>query len=360
MRSNLFGTLYLDISLTQYQVLFDTLIAPSQIERIAAFAKIIGKHGGTLRVLVDHVSQIPFLERISQLSGYPTYVYIAVDAKDHHLGLNPHSASFAEVFHYIEQIVLREGPIPIAFVGLYCHLAYEDVRYDDLVGLQLLQTQLSALLSAAKVQGVRLSLNTTPSVLQVIYNKGTAFPGLPRVPILEREVQNITQLLGKIRDANHQIEIHATGDPFMQETNTHCPLTIMTEVLSSYVGRGHNGTTEYLIAAGTSSLGQTTTSGDFSYGRISGWGLSVGQQQQQQQQYEAYGLGVRRAKRDSAVLVSSGPVDAVEPLKIGQRVLIFPNNGGGGDNELNWYFVVDSSRLGREDEIIDIYVRWRG
>jgi hypothetical protein len=39
---------------------------------------------------------------------------------------------------------------------------------------------------------------------------------------------------------------------------------------------------------------------------------------------------------------------------------LYPNDATSASEGFGWYFVIDSSRVGREDEVVDIFVRWRG
>jgi D-serine ammonia-lyase len=123
------------------------------------------------------------------------------------------------------------------------------------------------------------------------------------------------------------------------------PLSILTEITSLYSGRGGNGKTEALIAAGQSAFGPES---DLSMG----WG-TVGPAMPPFDQ----GWYVQRAKKESAVLVCKG-VEEVG-LKAGQRVKIYPYDSAGASERFGWYFVVDSSRIDHGDEIVDIFVRWR-
>jgi hypothetical protein len=150
-----------------YQILYENSVAALQVERIAALARIHGKRGGQLRLLVDHQSQISFLKRIFELSGYPPYVYIDIDLGDNFSGVLPASAEFQHLFSQIEQIVLQDGPTSLAFVGFYCSAVYEDAYYGSLEALETLEKQLSILLHASPVQGIRLSLNITPAILHL-------------------------------------------------------------------------------------------------------------------------------------------------------------------------------------------------
>lgn len=47
-------------------------------------------------------------------------------------------------------------------------------------------------------------------------------------------------------------------------------------------------------------------------------------------------------------------------LKYGQRVRIWPNHSCIAGACYDWYLIVDSRREGKEDEVVDVWPRWRG
>jgi hypothetical protein len=76
------------------QVIYGVPVPPSQVERIANLARILGRGGGIVRLLVQHTSQIQLLQQISRLAGYPVYVYIHVGVDDEACGVRPGSQEF--------------------------------------------------------------------------------------------------------------------------------------------------------------------------------------------------------------------------------------------------------------------------
>jgi D-serine deaminase-like pyridoxal phosphate-dependent protein len=50
----------------------------------------------------------------------------------------------------------------------------------------------------------------------------------------------------------------------------------------------------------------------------------------------------------------------IENLVVGQKVRIIPSRASTIGEVLGRYFVVDSDREGKEDEVVDVWVRWRG
>ena len=67
------------------------------------------------------------------------------------------------------------------------------------------------------------------------------------------------------------------------------------------------------------------------------------------------GFQVSRVVPECGVLVWDGPEDVVQPLRPGQRLRVYPNDAAKASEGTGWYLVTDSFRVGREDEIVDIF-----
>jgi D-serine deaminase-like pyridoxal phosphate-dependent protein len=108
------------------------------------------------------------------------------------------------------------------------------------------------------------------------------------------------------------------------------PLSILTEVTSTYPSRGDNLQTEALIAAGKSALGQDADP-------TLGWGLLGPVDFVFQERWRIQPTWyVQRAEKESAVLT----FDGLEPpaLKVGQRVMNNPSDSAAASEKFGWYF----------------------
>ena len=113
-------------------------------------------------------------------------------------------------------------------------------------------------------------------------------------------------------------------------------------MISYYSGRGKDGTDEALCDAGAIALSKDTGPSG-SYGEVIGTTWKLG-----------------RISQEHGILRWMGPAEEEVPLTPGQRVRIWPNHScitGAGHP---YYLVVDSRNAGREDEIVDVWVRWNG
>jgi hypothetical protein len=354
-------------------------VPPSQVERIANLARILGRGGGIVRLLVQHTSQIPLLQQISRLAGYPVYVYIHIDVNGEAYGVRPGSQEFQDLFAMIEQIVLQEGPISFVGPGFYSHL--DDGDFADFVFghsklLKPLNTQLSGLLGASPVQNIRLSINATAAILH-----------LPELLINEPEekwrvaVEALRETLNAISQAESFIEVHDGAYPLIDlgvldrkqvlglgkitsRALVDVALTILTEVCCTYsrpeegdlVAEEDNGG-EALICLGSSTLGQEPSKLFVGYGLVSHWNLAPDRLMFLD---EFSSFRVSRITPECGVLKWEGPPEFMPPLEYGHRLRVYPNNAAKASESFGWYFVINSSIVGREDEIVDIFVRWRG
>lgn len=183
----------------------------------------------------------------------------------------------------------------------------------------------------------------------------------------QQHVTKFNTALASVQESNHNIEINSDllANVDIKAFYSHgideedilswddLPLTILTEVCNVYP---HSQTRErgVLINAGTSSLGQKGTIVDGSFGLLSQWNID-----QPIPMRGNIGWQVVRAESEYSVLCWKGADHGFQPLEYGQRVRIYPWDAQEASRGFGWYLVIDSSLVGREDEILDVFVRWR-
>jgi D-serine deaminase-like pyridoxal phosphate-dependent protein len=317
------------------------------------------------------------LQQISQLSGYPVYVYIHVDFGDEVCGVRPGSQEFQDLFSQMEQIILQEGPISLVLPGFYCHMEDSEIVFDPLEVLRPLNKQLSGLLNASPVQNVRFSVNATAAISHV--SKLLADEVEEERPVW---VEALRETLAAISEAEHLIEVHDGAYPLMDlnalarsqalglgkatsRDLDDVALTILTEVCCIYTKReqvdflpeeGIRG--EALISLGSETLGQEPSKLLYlGYGLVGQWNIAP-ELRDNLDNFSSF--QVSRVAPECGVLVWDGPEDYVQPLRSGQRLRVYPNDATKASESFGWYVVIDSSRAGREDEVVDIFVRWKG
>ena len=147
-----------------------------------------------------------------------------------------------------------------------------------------------------------------------------------------------------------------------------CAKQILTNPQTVYPDRGANGTTEALINAGTLALGRepVTDKGKVPGQDYSGWGLlmhwgGVDTPAPGPEFPRVHGgWQVGRISQEHGILVWKGKKEDVMPLRYGQRVRVWPNHSCIAGAGYDWYLIVDSRKKGREDEVVDVWPRWRG
>lgn len=73
------------------------------------------------------------------------------------------------------------------------------------------------------------------------------------------------------------------------------------------------------------------------------------------------GWQVGRISQEHGILTwNGGPKEDEVPLAVGDKVRVWPNHSCVAGAAFDWYLVVDSRNEGREDEVVDVWPRWRG
>jgi D-serine ammonia-lyase len=336
-------------------------------------ARLSGKLGdGAVSVFVDHPQQLKYVSALAEASGNKPLVFLKVDMGTHRAGVIPGSDLCNET---VEALLEGERQGQLVFHGLYAHAGQSYEARTDWKGLDLLHEEVASLAEVAGLVQARcsghplnLSVGATPTVASLQH------------PNLSEAAPELMKLISELKDKGYGIEVHAGVYPTLdlQQLATHARddrfmtaqdigISILADVVSLYPGRGPNGTTEALINAGTLGLAREPVADmgavpgrDYkSWGIVMPWGVD---NVVPGKEFPAVhgGWQVMRTSQEHGILGWVGRKEEEVPLEIGQRVRIWPNHscitGAGHDH----YLVVDSRKHGQEDEIIDIWPRWRG
>jgi len=353
------------------------------VSRLSHISKSLGPHG--LSVMVDNTDQIPFIEALRDQSGVPPSVFLKIDLEGHRAGVKPLSQQCTLLISSL--LSLSSTTVPTChFLGLYSHAGHSYSSDSRASALQFLRQEFETLLLTAKVvhstSSEKAISPTTPLVLSV-----GATPTTTSVRNLlvqdssrsEEEAQAVAALratISSIRDAGCKIEIHAGVYPTLdlQQLATHAlptegphamltwsdlAFTVVAEVASFYPGRGKNGTPEVLIAAGCLALGREPCKAYPGWGMLTPWNRP-GVQMPAGGPEKFEGWFVDRVSQEHGILAFNGPSGSEDKLLVGQKVRIWPNHACITGAGFGYYLVVDERRAGREDEIIDVWVRCRG
>ena len=346
--------------------------------RLSSISKALGSGG--LSLLIDHPAQLPSVEAIHKASSTIPSIFIKIDMGTHRAGVAPQSQAFSQLISSILDLdTLRIAHL----VGLYSHAGQSYTSTSRATALDFLRQEFEALLvtastvhSASPSKPLVLSVGATPTTTAVqnllIDNVDTPIEA-------SKEISALRATIAAIRLEKCSIEIHAgvystldiqqlatralpTEGPHAMLTWSDLALTILAEVASLYPGRGKNATPEALLGAGTLALGREPCQAYPGWGILTPWNrpgvrMPVGGPETH------VGWQVGRVSQEHGILVwRGGDGLAVEPevLEVGMKVRVWPNHACIAGAGFGWYLIVDETRIGKEDEIIDVWPRWRG
>jgi D-serine deaminase-like pyridoxal phosphate-dependent protein len=234
--------------------------------------------------------------------------------------------------------------------------------------------------SVANLPPLVVSAGASPTSLAVQNLITTAEESQESIPAeLRTEVETLSELIASVRSKGHVVEIHAGVYPTLdlQQLAAHSisasrlswgdiALTILAEVHSNYPGRGANGTPEGLIGAGGLALARETCKAYDGMAMVTPWGRADASLPTCDVE-DFRGWTVGRFSQEHGILTwrsGSAKADPVQPDQklpaVGDKVRLWPNHACITSSHFGWYFVVDEDNAGKEDEIVDIYIKCRG
>ncbi|KAK0735037.1 putative serine dehydratase domain-containing protein [Lasiosphaeria miniovina] len=353
---------------------------PSAVSRLARFSAELGP--ASLSILVDHPDQLASAAAITRASGgHAPLVFIKIDAEYGRAGVVPSSPACAEL---VDAALAAEKAGACVLHGLYAHAGHSYGSRGNWAAMDYLVKEFEMLSSVAAV--VRDKSPDHPLVLSAGATPTATTIQHPRVLAgLDGDNESTATSTHKVKSifntsklAGLTLEVHAGVYPTLdiQQLATHArdsslmtckdiAISIVAEVASVYPGRGADGTTEALVHAGTLALGREPVAGkggDYSgWGVVMSWGAAA----------EAPGPGpdfplvhggwqVGRISQEHGILAWKGRKEDEVPLRVGDRVRIWPNHSCIAGAGFDWYLIVDGRNKGREDEVVDVWPRWRG
>ncbi|KAH7155801.1 putative serine dehydratase domain-containing protein [Dactylonectria estremocensis] len=362
----------------EVNVLFSFPLFPSAIARLSTISTHLG--AGGLSLMIDHPDQIPHVAAIQANTGFVPLVFMKVDMGYRRAGVAPGTK---ECETLVEHLLASDGAGKCVLHGIYAHAGHSYETREDWKALDHLAAEFKALEEVAKMiiskrpgHALTLSVGASPTATSLQHPDvdGKTSIGSPT------SVSSINVFLRDLKAQGYKLEVHAGVYPTLdlQQLATHARdqsllsassigISILAEVASLYAGRGPNGTIEALINAGCLALGREPCAdlGAEKGQHYAGWGIVAPWGLRNPAPGEGFpaehgGWQVGKVSQEHGILRWQSKAEREIPLKIGQRLRIWPNHAciaGAGFNE---YFVVDSRVKGREDEIVDVWPRWNG
>ncbi|KAH7375505.1 putative serine dehydratase domain-containing protein [Plectosphaerella cucumerina] len=358
-------------------------IGPGSIPRLAAVGKALGN--GSISVMLDYPDQVPHL---SLFGDFVPQAFIKVNMGGQRAGVVPRSQAMKDL---IKVTLEAHAAGKVGLKGLYSHAGQSYGGDSRVAAINTLRDELSALLEGAEevtaacnasgspLPPLTLSVGASPTALAVqnlLSNQDAESTDNITTAELRAAAAELSTLIDKIKQQGHIVEIHAGVYPTLdlQQLAAHSlsssllswkdiSFTVVAEVCSRYPSRGKDGTDEYLIGAGGLALGREACKAYPGMALLTPWGRQgSGGKMPDSGVEDAEGWMVGRFSQEHGILTWRSAGGGAEPdeLAIGQAVRLWPNHACITGSHFGWYFVVDSSREGKEDEIVDIYVRTRG
>jgi D-serine deaminase-like pyridoxal phosphate-dependent protein len=353
------------------QILYGVPVPQSAIPRLLALAGKLAP--GSVNVLVDNAEAFDqFYERVaaeaSPQPGAQIGVFIKIDTGYHRAGIATSSPKFAPL---VQAVVGKSRQGVTSLRGFYSHFGHSyagsseddavDGLMEELVGLE----KACEAVPATHTDRLVLTVGATPTATAAQNLLGGS----------STRKQEFNELLMRLK-MKHTVELHAGVYPLLdcQQVATQArpsagslaagfqPLAkdsiairALVEVTSVYDERDKP---EALVSAGSLAMGREPCK---SY---PGWGIvtdALGNKDCQSVYEENGGRTgwiVGRISQEHGILTWEGDRSKMSALSIGDKVSIWPNHACVAGAGFGWYLVVDSENGG--DEVVDVWVRWRG
>ncbi|KAK0388075.1 hypothetical protein NLU13_4319 [Sarocladium strictum] len=385
-------------------VLYGLPISRNALGRLAAVARALGE--GSISVLLDDPAQLSILSGFRGLSGVTPRALMKVDMGGRRAGVIVESSRFNEV---AEAAVAAHERGEIILSGLYSHAGQSYAGDSRVAALKMMGAEIGAMLEGADrvvamakglsvpLPSLVLSGGASPTALSIqnlVVQSGGQDANQPAE--VRAEAAALSQIFETVKQHGHITEIHAGVYPTLdlQQLAAHSisssrlswrdiALTVLAEIHSVYPGRGENGKSEALMGAGGLALGREFCKAYDGFAMVTPWGRpGVEMPKGDVEEHEGWICG--RFSQEHGILTWGGgnkssaaglakgddhagktaptprapPV--VDELRVGQVVRLWPNHACITSSHFGWYFVVDSDREGREDEIVDCWMKARG
>jgi D-serine deaminase-like pyridoxal phosphate-dependent protein len=354
-------------------VLYGVPLPPSQAPRLGRVASQLGSR--SVSVIIDDEDQLDACIVFKDEAGFPIQLYVKIDTGYHRAGISPSTSRGSKTLRNLfKRIELAESRGVAELVGFYSHSGHSYHKNNELDIMEILVEEITrfepALNMAKSIFTSRhftISIGATPST--------TSIQNLLSPAVSDSDMgKKMARCIDMIREYG-ELELHAGVYPLLDEQQlaTHArpdhdpdstsksllshkdiALTIIAEICSVYNDRSPP---EALIAAGSLALGREPCPSYRGWGVLTNWGM----ENANTPGLEHSGLILDRISQEHGIVAREGPENVQEPLnlKAGQKVRIWPNHACIAGVGYGWYLVTDSNKENK-DEIVDVWVRWRG
>ncbi|KAF2862190.1 hypothetical protein K470DRAFT_269180 [Piedraia hortae CBS 480.64] len=351
-------------------VLYGLPISRSSIPRLANVASTLGVD--TVGVFVDHVTHVEMLDHVDKYSWPgPIPIWVFIDVGYHREGAMVGSKQLADLANKLK------FSQRVRVAGFYTHMGNSYSSSNPGEALEYLRDEIEGLEQGAleflkmvgmhfsKASKIVLSLGATPTATSV-----------QNLFDYHETAGNLRKTISRVQET-FDVELHAGVYPLldMQQLATRARPShsisepdssllsfsdlgarTLVEVVSVYADRDKKP--EALVAAGSLALGREPCKSYPGWGVVSPWPEGLASPHYDPEQSRT-GWIVGRISQEHGVLTWEGSMDHMRELKIGDKLLIWPNHACIAGAGFGWYLVVDS-KSAKPDKVVDVWVRWRG
>lgn len=296
-------------------------------------------------------------------------VFVKVDTGYQRAGVVAASKDFDSLLDSITQSQV-DYPNAINFKGFYSHLGNSYGGSSESDALEGLIHEIERAETAAKIARDRFGGTYTVTV-------GATPTATAAQNIIARESEAVQKLKSAVAGVmkNSYLELHAGVYPLLdlqqvatqarpavgESQNAFEPLSMsniglrsLVEVTSLYHNREKPSA---MIAAGTLALGREPCKSYPGWGIVTPWPKNKDSQAYDPHENKR-GWIVGKISQEHGILTWEGAKNDMRELKVGEKLLIWPNHACVAGAGFGWYLVIDSDA--DTDRIVDVWIRWRG
>lgn len=302
-------------------------------------------------------------------------VFIKLDTGYNRAGIRPDSQQLKDLL-----VAIYDGVHGLTLRGFYSHMGHSyssDTTTEalDYLATEITQCEIAALQATAMGEyfGDRrfiIAVGATPST-----TSAQNLTGADTTSDTEKRVKELIQRVQQSYDVELHAGAYTTLD--MQQLAAHArptsshlsfddlSLSVLAEVASLYP---HREKPEALVACGMLCMGREPCRSYPGWGVMTPWqhdGHGEGTAEKLVGWYdpegEKTGWIMDRLSQEHGILGWTGPKETMRPLRVGEKIRLWPNHCCICAAGFDYFLVVDSSREGKKrDEIVDVWLSWRG
>ncbi|KAJ3485023.1 hypothetical protein NLG97_g6909 [Lecanicillium saksenae] len=354
----------------QVNILYGVPLVQSQVTRLAAISWTMGE--ATLSFLVDHPDQIRLVRRYCHDSLRQVKVFVKVDTGYHRAGLPPSAINKGDL---ISQLLELNELTILEFAGLYSHSSLSYNGTTPVEAMASLEAEITGCMDALrnishmipKGKKLTISVGASPQVLAVEnLVQGGAEPDAA-AQSLRAKMQAV--MAEGVAGVECELELHAgvysvmdmqqlatNARPNLGSYEEEIAVSVLSEVVGVY-NDGERAQPEVLLSVGVLGLGREPCPSYKGWGVLDRSTFPPGVMDDRR-------LIISRISQEHCIVTwdedSKGNITDPIPVKIGQKVRIFPNHACITGALYGWYVVVDSSNGRPGLKIVDVWPRASG